>query len=188
MIKLVKGQEFKYPVRPFSYIEKKNPLLFVILPITRWLRAKCTERYMKPAERHLDVGCGDGFFLRRSKCVEKFGIDRLLGDEILDKLYFADSYFDYVTMLAVIEHLYYPQAIIKEIARVLKPSGMLIIVTPKAYSHPILKLYSHDVDEKHVMYFDLDKIKELSKGFFEIVDYWSFLFGFNQIFCLKKIT
>lgn len=82
MIKLVKRREFKYPVRPSSYIERKNPLLlFTILPITRWLKAKYAEKYTKPVERHLDVGCGDGFFLRRSKCIEKFGIDRLLGEK-----------------------------------------------------------------------------------------------------------
>lgn len=64
-----------------------------ILRFTRWLRAVNAEKYMKIEERHLDIGCGDGYFLRRSKSRERFGLDMLLGDEIKDKLDFPGLIF-----------------------------------------------------------------------------------------------
>lgn len=186
MLKIAKGEKFKYPIKPFGYSEKKNILSYLILPTTRWLRAKYAEKYMRMAQRHLDIGCGDGFLLKRSKCEERFGIDRLLGDEIGDKFDFPDSYFDYVTMLAVIEHFPNPGAIFKDIARILKPSGKLILTTPRSSAPRIIRLYIKDVDIKHCSCFDFDSIKALSGDFFEIIDYRTFLFGLNQVFCLQK--
>ena len=43
---------------------------------------------------------------------------------------FADSSFDYVVMLEVIEHLKNPFFVLKEINRILKPHGILLISTP----------------------------------------------------------
>ena len=60
---------------------------------------------MGKGERHLDIGCGDGHFLRRSKCRERVGLVLLLGDDIGDHLDFPDDYFDHVSMLAMIEHI-----------------------------------------------------------------------------------
>ena len=85
-------------------------------------RAVNIERYMGEGERHLDIGCGDGYFLRRSKCPERIGLDRLLCDDIDDHLDFLDHHFDYVTMLAVIEHIEEPRRLLAEIARVLSPA------------------------------------------------------------------
>lgn len=134
----------------------------------------------------MDIGCGDGYFLRRSQCDERFGLDILLGDEVKDKLDFQDSYFDYVTMLAVIEHISEPEAIIKEIARILKPGGKCIITTPKSSSRWMLKLYARDIDEEHKSYFNFNEIKAITEGILEVVGHHVFCFGFNQAFCLRK--
>ena len=40
-----------------------------------------------------------------------------------------DSYFDVVTMYNTIEHLQNPKEVLKEIARILKPSGLLVVQT-----------------------------------------------------------
>ena len=53
---------------------------------------------MGKGERHLDIGCGDGHFLRRSKCRERVGLVLLLGDDIGDHLDFPDDYFDHVSI------------------------------------------------------------------------------------------
>ena len=131
MIKITKEGEFGANLESLGYIKRRGLIGKVILPITRYMRAVNTERYMEPAGRHLDIGCGDGYFLRRSKCEQRYGLDRLLGDEVIDKLDFSDSYFDYVTMLAVIEHLSQPEDIFKEVWRVLKTGGRFIITTPR---------------------------------------------------------
>jgi SAM-dependent methyltransferase len=47
-----------------------------------------------------------------------------------DKLDFPDGYFDSVAMIAVIEHLFDPIAVLKELSHVIKPGGRLILDTP----------------------------------------------------------
>lgn len=187
MLKITPEGEYGESIEPLSYAKGRGVIGYIIPPITRWLRAVNAEKYMPiAADRHLDIGCGDGFFLRRSRCKERYGIDKLLGDRVSDKLDFPDTFFDYVTMLAVLEHISSLPPVFKEISRVLKPDGKLIITTPKKSSHWLIKLYTKDIDQQHEFYLDRDKIRNLSKEMFEIVGYHTFIFGLNQVFCLKK--
>ena len=50
-----------------------------------------------------------------------------IDNKLLD---FPDGYFDTVLMIAVIEHLIDPKSALRELSRVLKPTGRLIIDTP----------------------------------------------------------
>lgn len=183
-----KNSQFGQNMVSFAYIKRRGLIGRIILPITRYLRAINAEKYMEPAERHLDIGCGDGYFLRRSKCQERYGLDKLLGDEVTDKLDFPDSYFDYVTMLAVIEHISCPEDVFKEVARVLKTGGRFIITTPRKSADLLIKIYAKNIDEEHESYFDYDRMAKLAGTTFEIITYYRFLFGLNQIFCFEKIT
>jgi ubiquinone/menaquinone biosynthesis C-methylase UbiE len=186
VLKITKDGESGNAPREFSYAAGWNMLTRFVLPITRWLRAKHAEQYMSAQQRHLDIGCGDGYFLRRSKCEERYGLDPLWGDEVKDQLDFPSDYFDFVTMLAVIEHLSRPDTMIHEIWRVLKPQGKLIITTPKRKAEVLIHLYSPDIHEVHQFYFDLNRMKEMAGDYFDIVGHHSFIFGMNQIFYLKK--
>jgi ubiquinone/menaquinone biosynthesis C-methylase UbiE len=156
------------------------------MPFTKWLRAVQVERFMEPKENHLDIGCGDGYFLKRSTCRKCWGIDLLYG-ESGDKLAFPSGYFDYVTMLAVVEHLENPEEVFWEIHRVLKPGGRFIFTTPKKSGEWLMKLYSREVEKDHRRYFDLEMVKELSKGLFRLEAYNFFMIGYNQVFSLVKI-
>jgi ubiquinone/menaquinone biosynthesis C-methylase UbiE len=159
----------------------------LILRLTRYLRAKQSLKYIKGDNlRLLDIGCGDGYFLLKAQAKEKYGVDRMLGDNLENKFEFPNDYFDFVVMLAVIEHLPNPRIIIEETARVLKPKGRLIITTPKKQVDSIIKIYCNSVDDLHITTFDLSKMKTLVTGLFEVVDYRSFLCNLNQIFCLEK--
>jgi ubiquinone/menaquinone biosynthesis C-methylase UbiE len=51
-------------------------------------------------------------------------------DVTREQLPFSDNYFDIVTMIDVIEHLYDPDYAISEVRRVLKPGGFAVISTP----------------------------------------------------------
>ena len=103
------------------------------------------EKYsIKKDSRLLDLGCGRGEFLRGFIIhgLEGFGIDRAdLAKEICpaatikvgnleDKLPFEDNFFDVVFSKSVLEHFYYPEKILAEIYRVLKPNGLVITMTP----------------------------------------------------------
>ncbi|CAG0965635.1 demethylmenaquinone methyltransferase / 2-methoxy-6-polyprenyl-1,4-benzoquinol methylase [Anaerolineales bacterium] len=108
--------------------------------------------------RILDIGCGSyPYFLAHTSFAEKFAIDQLplpqqtaselkiesftLDLEIEPHLPFEDNYFDAVTLLAVVEHLdpSLMAKLFKEVYRVLKPGGMVILTTPAAWSDGLLK-------------------------------------------------
>jgi len=108
---------------------------------------KAEEELLDKGERLLDIGCGDGTLghFAKNKYKEVYGID--ISEEALriaekrgiivkkvnlneEKLPFENEYFDAVTCLDVIEHVFEPRDLIKEINRVLKRGGILIISTP----------------------------------------------------------
>jgi len=87
---------------------------------------------MSTRERHLDIGCGDGFLVKRSKCKERIGIDEIYGERFGSALPFESNSFNYVTMLAVLEHLENPEEAFREMHRVCKRGGLALITTPRA--------------------------------------------------------
>ena len=102
----------------------------------------------QPDLRVLDIGCGNGFMASRiaEKGFEVIGIDTSKdGIDIAKKAYpniefkMVSAYdelidisgkVDVAIVADVIEHLYSPKTLIKNVDSVLKPGGMLIISTP----------------------------------------------------------
>lgn len=138
----------------------------------------------------LDVGCGVGYFLiRAEKYYETYGIDishfaisyakRNLNKSILKlgsatNIPFSDEIFDIVTCFDVLEHIRNPREVLREIYRVLKPSGVLIVRVPNTESVG-LNLKKDDWygfrDETHVSLFSNDEwIKLVEDESFEIID------------------
>jgi len=108
--------------------------------------------------RILDIGCGSfPYFLAHTSFKEKFAIDQIplpqntasdlkiesytLDLEVKPRLPFEDNFFEAVTLLAVVEHLdpSLMAILFKEVYRVLKPAGMVILTTPAAWSDGLLK-------------------------------------------------
>jgi len=96
----------------------------------------------------LDLGCGDGSFSREIGKV--VGATRIVGIDVeaprnkyIEFLRFdlnnkgiplADNSFDLITAIEVIEHLIYPDNMLRETWRLLKPGGYFVISTPNLAS------------------------------------------------------
>ena len=102
----------------------------------------------------LDVGCGEGIITKYASSKAKkvlaldtspnaidvardfsssFNIEYCVGD--IFTIHFTDNTFDCVIFTEIIEHLSDPVRHLKEIHRILKPNGYLIISTPNALSY-----------------------------------------------------
>ena len=81
---------------------------------------------------------------------------------------FPNESFEVVTMLAVLEHLHHPHAMLQEIARVLKPSGALVLTVPSHAAKPVLeflafrlKIVSEAEIADHKRYYNKRDLREL---------------------------
>ncbi len=140
---------------------------------------------MAKKDRILDIGCGSfPYFLTSTDFKERYGIDPSLKDlnfrnlklkkfdVTKDKLPFKDNFFEVVTMLAVFEHLDYDRLdfVMKEIERVLKNRGLLIITTPSPLGHKVLRvmakmnLVSPEEIHEHKHHYNKDEIEEIIRG------------------------
>lgn len=109
--------------------------------------ASVVEDHVSPDEAVLDVGCGDGrawgaWLDARNRSytgadvsttavdqARARGLDAVVVEDAAE-LPFADDSFDAVVCIEVLEHLFAPDDAVKEIRRVLRPGGRLIVTAP----------------------------------------------------------
>lgn len=111
------------------------------------------QRWFRPGDAVLDAGCGSGRLFTydlRGRAGRIVGLDverelarnpnieePVLGD--LAALPFRDQTFDLIICKHVLEHLEHPPAAFRELARVLRPRGRLVILTPNRFHYvPLL--------------------------------------------------
>jgi predicted SAM-dependent methyltransferase len=126
----------------------------------------------------LDVGCGSGDFLRIINL-------RLLIDDVAAKLYgldlskngiirakerlpsgmfvigsghhlgYVSDFFDLVVAMEVLEHVLQPMEMVKELVRVCKPGGKIVITVPDG---------EYDTWPGHINYWTQDKLQDMLHG------------------------
>ena len=131
-----------------------------LLPRRRWLADMRVRHLPRPAvsARLLDVGCGNGTFLRDMRAAgwEVWGIDpdpqavataRETGASVEQGLLTDETFppesFDAVTLSHVIEHLPDPAATLSICRRLLKPGGVLWVATPNLDSQGHARFGEH---------------------------------------------
>jgi len=173
---------------------RKIPL---VVQLMNWTKVWSPDRneviydLMKKGDRCLDVGVGEGklLLLAQNKFIHTYGIDisniriknlkmrkeyatsSLSTQSIEDKTVFKNNFFDAITLVAVLEHVFDPNHVLQEIRRILKPGGTLYIEVPNiGWVYPrISLLFGHfpitstdpGFDGGHIHYFEKHNLTKL---------------------------
>ncbi|MGH7759117.1 MAG: class I SAM-dependent methyltransferase [Candidatus Dormibacteria bacterium] len=106
-------------------------------------------QHMGPQVKVLDVGCGHADFLAPAYRVSEhiYGLEpdpvalarnttvKHKLEASVESIPMPDGFFDLATMAWVAEHLPRPLAALREIHRVLRPGGRLLVLTPNAWNY-----------------------------------------------------
>lgn len=129
-------------------------------------------------KRVLDIGCARGDFLEyllSKSDFQAFGIDAF-SDHVkdqrirftrgtIDEADFPSDSFDIVMAWAVFEHLHFPSLYFREVSRILKPDGQLIILVTNANSFYGYPAQREDVP-RHTYHFTPDTLESYGKKHF----------------------
>ncbi len=159
--------------------------------------------------RILDAGCGTGLnmsYLKDFGCCfgcdvasasltfcQKNGLKNLIRCN-LERPPFKDQQFECITILDVLEHAEDPEAVLRELSRILKNQGIMIVTVPAfkfLWSH-------HDEALSHLRRYQKEELKELLENHgFEVDKIGYFFFStflitfsirfFKKIFCRQRI-
>lgn len=132
--------------------------------------------------RLLDIGAGTGHFVRKMQDSgwESVGVEvsrnarkhalEINGVTLIESLQegqFASASFDAITMWHVLEHIHEPEAYLSQIARLLKPDGIMAVALPNPQSadarHYGDKWAAFDVP-RHLWHFRRNDIDKLAEG------------------------
>jgi ubiquinone/menaquinone biosynthesis C-methylase UbiE len=174
-------------------------------------RFQRVKQYITAGNRVLDIGCGTQAKLLHhfSPLIEEgIGIDydleaqidqdniHLIPHHFVENLPFPSDSFNKVVMLAVLEHIPLNEVHgdIREIYRVLKKNGLLIMTTPTPPSRYVLEMLAHlGIISKgevfdHKKYYNRKDIVELCRNSgFKMFSYNTFQLGLNsQIVLIKQ--
>ncbi len=131
-----------------------------------------------------DLGCGSGNLVNAliEKGFDAYGIDvksgpRIISSDLNKALPLATESVDLITSLANIEHLHEPLLNLKEIYRVLRKNGMLILTTPSTAAKPVLEFMAFKLkiiipDEilDHKLYFS----KKMLQSYLQLAGFTQF--------------
>jgi 2-polyprenyl-3-methyl-5-hydroxy-6-metoxy-1,4-benzoquinol methylase len=139
--------------------------------------------HLSGRERMLDIGCDMGFMLEAAKgdgFKELHGIEpvpaarsvaetiegSLVTDKFFEQTNYPADYFDLITLIHVLDHLYDPRVVLRQALKNLRPEGLALAVVHNVRSllgvllgerFPIFNLYHH-------YFFNKDTLAELFRG------------------------
>lgn len=121
-------------------------LLDKFLSYCRYRRVFQTLKKTSQVNIIYDLGCGSGNFVKLLRCkgYEAYGIDvkaaeHIIAADLNQSLPLSSESVDFVTSLANLEHLNEPHLNLKEIYRILRKDGTLVLTTPSTAAKPVLE-------------------------------------------------
>ena len=171
-------------------------------------RGRIAEKYICPGDVLLDIGCYDGSFLARVQDTVSYavGLDiilpphpsthgqsRLILSDVSVGLPFSDKVFDIISLLAVFEHLQHNEVVVKELWRVLRPGGRVVLTVPGGQVDRVLDLLiavgladGMSLDEHHG--YKAADTPELFESYgFALQNWRRFQLGLNNVFIFNKL-
>lgn len=157
-------------------------------------RMKLVSRWLPERARILDIGCAAGYFLRvaqqhghdvhgielspiAQQAIASLGEDRVFHGFLQDAAEargWADRSFDMITLWDVIEHVPDPQELLRDVQRLLKPGGRLLLETQNVASRMARRLghrWHHYKHDEHLYHFDPSTIRRLLQDCgYEVLD------------------
>jgi 2-polyprenyl-3-methyl-5-hydroxy-6-metoxy-1,4-benzoquinol methylase len=175
------------------------------------IRKERIRDYIKDDSKVLDVGCGSGYFLEsiRENVAKVAGVEKnneerdFVNDYLKIPCYknytTINEKYDVIVLNQVLEHVYNPSLLLRNLTTVLSDEGVFVIEVPNA-SNPLVALYNNRsftdfwFQEPHLWYFNQKTLKLiLEKAFgenyvakIESSQETSFLNHFNWVFYNKK--
>lgn len=120
----------------------------------------------------------------------------LLEGDLNDPIDIPDGHVDVVCSLAVIEHLDRPEVHVREIFRILKPGGTLLLTTPSPRGKPVLEFLAYRVGvidrreiDDHKRYFTGTELRGVLEGAGFVpsaIDTHTFQLGMNNLVVAMK--
>jgi 2-polyprenyl-3-methyl-5-hydroxy-6-metoxy-1,4-benzoquinol methylase len=176
-------------MNPMEKVSKTNEYYFKAknthAPTIRESYLKTAESQIRLIKKYasgtnlLDIGCAQGFFLYNASkvgyttkgieisqdaaeyAIREFGLD--IEAKLFEELQFPENHFDVVTLWQVLEHVPYPLTVLKEVHRILKPEGLLVVSTPNIEGIPakILKKKWWDIKRLHINQFSTKTLMDI---------------------------
>ncbi|HWN99000.1 MAG TPA: class I SAM-dependent methyltransferase [Blastocatellia bacterium] len=152
-----------------EYYDAEN-LAFSPITDRRFDELLCSFETYRQSNNILDIGCGSGHFLKVAggrgwsaygtevassafEQLSKLRIEAFCGN--LESASYAAAFFDIAYCSEVIEHLPDPVTLLAEIARIVRPGGLLYLTTPNfnSLSRRLLGSKWRVIGKEHVCYF-----------------------------------
>lgn len=188
-------QEAAKDVYAARYFEIRNSKENTDDPVIESFKIENAIRHLQNIERIvpvgklLDIGCGEGLLLSAAErrgwdvCGVEFSpqaaamAKEVFRDRIiqgtLQSAAFPDEQFDVVTMIDVIEHVYDPASELLEIKRILRPGGIVYLLTPDcgSFFSKIMGKYWFEIKPREHIYYFSGKTLEmlLNKAGFKLL-------------------
>ncbi len=151
----------------------------------------------------LDIGCASGDFCQEINGLDYVGFDidtnmvEIAARKFQNRKFVFEipktGSFGTIVALAVIEHVKEPLNCLAHLATLLEDDGRIVITTPHPRGRLVhdmgasLGIFSKEAADEHEEFFTRQRMLSLSKDLgLRIEIYKTFLFGFNQLFVLRK--